>query len=62
MKVLADDGFYITQGNGKNNVLALAEFEKILRSLPKKVDFSKEEVTVPSYHEQWMFYTVWLTK
>eukprot|EP00054_Salpingoeca_dolichothecata_P007006 m.40972 g.40972 ORF g.40972 m.40972 type:complete len:418 (-) comp16807_c0_seq4:123-1376(-) len=61
MKVLSPTGKYFTQGNGVNMTAALDMYEKQLGLLEDKVDFSKETVTVPSYHEQWIFYTIWKT-
>ena len=58
MSVLKEDGVYFTQGNGKNAKAGLKQYENVLTGLEPKVSFSSEEVTVPSYHEQWMFYTI----
>merc|ERR1712227_253812 len=58
MAVLRSDGVYFTQGNAKNAIDSLGKYEDVLKALSPPVTFSSEEVTVPSYHEQWMFYTV----
>ncbi|XP_078617906.1 spermine synthase-like [Branchiostoma floridae x Branchiostoma japonicum] len=59
MQVLKPTGRYYTQGNGANMVDALKMYEGQLEKLSCKVDFSKETVCVPSYHELWVFYRIW---
>ncbi|XP_078698552.1 spermine synthase-like [Branchiostoma floridae x Branchiostoma belcheri] len=59
MQVLKPKGRYYTQGNGANMVDALRMYEGQLEKLSCKVDFSKETVCVPSYHELWVFYCIW---
>ena len=58
MSVMDNDGIYYTQGNSKNATESLKQYENVLTCLEPKVTFSSIEVTVPSYHEQWMFYTI----
>ncbi|EGD81255.1 spermine synthase [Salpingoeca rosetta] len=58
MTVLRQGGRYLTQGNSFNMPQALAMYEQQLTTLPCKLSFTKETVTVPSYHEQWVFYNV----
>nr|XP_002126555.1 spermine synthase-like [Ciona intestinalis] len=57
--VLEEDGKYFTQGNSSNMRDALQMYEDQLNKLEVKVSFSKETVCVPSYHELWVFYTLW---
>ncbi|KAM7397958.1 hypothetical protein PAMA_006027 [Pampus argenteus] len=59
IKVLHPSGKYFTQGNSVNLTEALSTYEEQLGKLSCPVDFSKEVVCVPSYLEQWVFYTVW---
>ncbi|XP_070569097.1 spermine synthase-like [Ptychodera flava] len=59
MKVMKSTGKYYTQGNGANSTQALAMYENQLSKLSCPVDFSKETVCVPSYHELWVFYKIW---
>eukprot|EP01135_Chromosphaera_perkinsii_P004704 Nk52_evm15s294 gene=Nk52_evmTU15s294 len=54
-------GRYYTQGNGANMTKSLAMYEEQLGNLYCPVEFSKETVCVPSYHEMWVFYCVWKT-
>jgi len=58
MAVLSPTGHYFTQGNAKNCIEPLKQYEKILDGLETKVYYSSKEVTVPSYQEQWMFYHI----
>ncbi|KAK2174916.1 hypothetical protein NP493_767g01000 [Ridgeia piscesae] len=51
MKVLCPTGKYFTQGNGANMTLALATYERQLTRLRTPVEFRKEVVYIPSYHE-----------
>uniref|UniRef100_A0AAX7VRZ7 Spermine synthase n=1 Tax=Astatotilapia calliptera TaxID=8154 RepID=A0AAX7VRZ7_ASTCA len=59
IKVLHPSGKYFTQGNSANLTEALNLFEERLGRLSCPVDFRKEVVCVPSYLEQWVFYTAW---
>ncbi|XP_008331728.1 spermine synthase [Cynoglossus semilaevis] len=59
IKVLRPTGKYFTQGNGVCVKEALSLYEEQLGKLCCPVDFSKEEVCVPSYLELWVFYTIW---
>ncbi|KAM9333721.1 spermine synthase isoform 2-T2 [Pholidichthys leucotaenia] len=59
IKVLHPTGKYFTQGNSANLTEGLALFEEQLGKLSCPVDFCKEVVCVPSYLEQWVFYTAW---
>ncbi|XP_071955747.1 spermine synthase-like isoform X2 [Antedon mediterranea] len=61
MKVLKQDGKYFTQGNGANSTKALEMYEKQLNNLECSVNFKKEKICVPSYHEYWIFYEIWKT-
>ena len=58
MSVMKSGGIYYTQGNAKNAVEGLRQYENVLSGLEPKVSFTSAETTVPSYHEQWMFYTI----
>jgi len=58
MSVMNQNGHYFTQGNAKNCVKPLKQYEKVLDCLSPKVYYSSKEVTVPSYQEQWMFYHI----
>ena len=49
----------IIQGNGANMKSALTMYEKQLSKLDTRVNFSKQTVCVPSYHELWVFYKIW---
>lgn len=57
--VLDENGVYYTQGNAKNAVESLKQYENILTGLEPTVHFSTEDILVPSYHETWVFYTIW---
>ncbi|XP_077969193.1 spermine synthase-like [Styela clava] len=59
MKVLKNDGKYFTQGNSLLAQNALAMYETQLEKLECRVKYTKKEVCVPSYLEQWVFYTIW---
>uniref|UniRef100_I3JC24 Spermine synthase n=1 Tax=Oreochromis niloticus TaxID=8128 RepID=I3JC24_ORENI len=59
IQVLHPSGKYFTQGNSANLTEALNLFEERLGRLSCPVDFRKEVVCVPSYLEQWVFYTAW---
>uniref|UniRef100_A0A3Q3B7Z0 Spermine synthase n=1 Tax=Kryptolebias marmoratus TaxID=37003 RepID=A0A3Q3B7Z0_KRYMA len=59
MCVLDPKGKYFTQGNSVNMTEALSLYEEQLGKLSCPVDFRKEVVCVPSYLEQWVFYTAW---
>ncbi|EDO44717.1 predicted protein [Nematostella vectensis] len=61
MKVLSPTGKYFTQGNSFNKLDSLTMFEGQLKKLECPVEFSKETVCVPSYHELWVFYEIWKT-
>ena len=49
----------VLQGNGANMKSALSMYEKQLSKLDTPVNFSKQTVCVPSYHELWVFYKIW---
>uniref|UniRef100_A0A3B3WDJ7 PABS domain-containing protein n=1 Tax=Poecilia mexicana TaxID=48701 RepID=A0A3B3WDJ7_9TELE len=59
VRVLHPKGKYFTQGNSVNLKEALSLYEEQLGKLSCPVDFQKEVVCVPSYLEQWVFYTAW---
>uniref|UniRef100_A0A3B5MP36 PABS domain-containing protein n=1 Tax=Xiphophorus couchianus TaxID=32473 RepID=A0A3B5MP36_9TELE len=59
VRVLHPKGKYFTQGNSVNLKEALSLYEEQLGRLSCPVDFRKEVVCVPSYLEQWVFYTAW---
>ncbi|XP_037323790.1 spermine synthase [Pungitius pungitius] len=59
IKVLHPSGKYLTQGNAENMTESLGLYEEQLGKLSCPVGFSKEVVCVPSYMEQWVFYSVW---
>uniref|UniRef100_A0AAQ4P297 Spermine synthase n=1 Tax=Gasterosteus aculeatus aculeatus TaxID=481459 RepID=A0AAQ4P297_GASAC len=59
IKVLHPSGKYLTQGNAENMTESLGLYEEQLGRLSCPVGFSKEVVCVPSYLEQWVFYSVW---
>lgn len=59
MKVLSPSGKYFTQGNSYNKPDALLMYEQQLSKLSCPVQFRKEDVFVPSYHEKWVFYEIW---
>ncbi|XP_010793359.1 spermine synthase [Notothenia coriiceps] len=59
IKVLHPSGKYFTQGNAQTMTEALRLYEEQLKKLSCPVGFSKEVVCVPSYLEQWVFYSVW---
>uniref|UniRef100_A0A3Q2PM62 Spermine synthase n=1 Tax=Fundulus heteroclitus TaxID=8078 RepID=A0A3Q2PM62_FUNHE len=59
IRVLHPKGKYFTQGNSVNLKEALSLYEEQLGKLSCPVDFRKEVVCVPSYLEQWVFYTAW---
>uniref|UniRef100_A0A8C2ZWH9 Spermine synthase n=1 Tax=Cyclopterus lumpus TaxID=8103 RepID=A0A8C2ZWH9_CYCLU len=59
IKVLHPSGKYLTQGNAENMKESLRLYEEQLGKLSCPVGFSKEVVCVPSYMEQWVFYSVW---
>ncbi|CAH3035133.1 unnamed protein product [Pocillopora meandrina] len=61
MKVLSPSGKYFTQGNSYNKPDALLMYEQQLTKLSCPVQFRKEDVFVPSYHEKWVFYEIWKT-
>lgn len=58
MKVLHKDGVYITQGNGQGNVLDILKFEEFLKRYTTISWQRIENICVPSYHEQWVFYKI----
>ncbi|CAH1228347.1 SRM [Branchiostoma lanceolatum] len=57
LKVLKKTGKYWTHGANTNNVPQ--KFEEQLKHLLPPVDFLKEVIAIPSYHELWAFYTIW---
>ncbi|XP_078618021.1 spermine synthase-like isoform X2 [Branchiostoma floridae x Branchiostoma japonicum] len=57
LKVLKTSGKYWTHGANTNDVPQ--KFEEQLQHLPQPVDFLKEVIAIPSYHELWVFYTIW---
>ncbi|KAF1378615.1 hypothetical protein PFLUV_G00192380 [Perca fluviatilis] len=59
IKVLHPSGKYFTQGNAETLTEALSLYEEQLGKLSCPVAFSKEVTCVPSYLEQWVFYSVW---
>ncbi|XP_042355288.1 spermine synthase-like [Plectropomus leopardus] len=59
MKILHPSGKYLTQGNAETMTEALRLYEEQLRKLSCPVEFTKEVACVPSYLEQWVFYSVW---
>ncbi|XP_041864886.1 spermine synthase isoform X2 [Melanotaenia boesemani] len=59
IRILHPKGKYFTQGNSVNLTEALSLYEEQLGKLSCPVDFRKEVVCVPSYLEQWVFYTAW---
>uniref|UniRef100_A0A3P9HVN1 Spermine synthase n=1 Tax=Oryzias latipes TaxID=8090 RepID=A0A3P9HVN1_ORYLA len=59
IRVLHPKGKYFTQGNSANLTEALSLYEEQLGKLSCPVDFHKQVVCVPSYLEQWVFYTAW---
>lgn len=59
IQVLHPSGKYFTQGNSANLTEALSLYEEQLEKLSCPVSFCKEVVCVPSYLEQWVFYTAW---
>ncbi|KAL9968615.1 hypothetical protein ACROYT_G020727 [Oculina patagonica] len=59
MKVLSPSGKYFTQGNSYNKPDALLMYEQQLDKLSCPVEYRKEGVFVPSYHEKWVFYEIW---
>uniref|UniRef100_A0A672H4I1 Spermine synthase n=1 Tax=Salarias fasciatus TaxID=181472 RepID=A0A672H4I1_SALFA len=59
IQVLHPRGKYFTQGNSATLTEALSLYEEQLGKLSCPVDFRKEVVCVPSYLEQWVFYTAW---
>uniref|UniRef100_A0A3Q2CUL3 Spermine synthase n=1 Tax=Cyprinodon variegatus TaxID=28743 RepID=A0A3Q2CUL3_CYPVA len=50
---------YQVSGNSVNLKEALSLYEEQLGKLSCPIDFRKEVVCVPSYLEQWVFYTAW---
>ncbi len=50
---------YTLKGNGLNMTSALKMYESQLEKLSVPVEFSRETVCVPSYHEMWVFYKIW---
>lgn len=61
MKVLSPRGKYFTQGNSYNKPDALLMYEQQLAQLSCPVQYRREDVFVPSYHEKWVFYEIWKT-
>lgn len=59
MQVLDDRGKYFTQGNSQIRRTALAMYEAQLKKLDCPVKFETRVVCVPSYLENWVFYTIW---
>lgn len=59
IKVLHPSGKYYTQGNAETMTESLRLYEEQLEKLSSPVEFSKEVACVPSYLEQWVFYSVW---
>ncbi|CBY30857.1 unnamed protein product [Oikopleura dioica] len=56
MLLLTDEGIYTTQGHAFCSQHGIEEYRTILDSL--NVHVSSEAVSVPSYHEKWVFYTL----
>ncbi|EDQ84521.1 uncharacterized protein MONBRDRAFT_30201 [Monosiga brevicollis MX1] len=61
MPLLAPHGKYLTQGGSANMPAATRCYEDIVHAHPAGLDFTKESVCVPSFHEMWLFYTLWKT-
>jgi len=60
IQLLAPNGIYLAQGNGQSVVQELALYEDCLRNLSCPVKWEKiQDICVPSYHEQWVFFKVW---
>lgn len=59
MQVMAPGAVYITQGNSYNAPQALESYERLLAGLTPQVAWHREPAYVPSYHERWVFMSLW---
>ncbi|KAG9510267.1 Spermine synthase [Fragariocoptes setiger] len=58
LKCLKDDGSYMNHATGTGNLHAIQAYEELLSLSPIKVDYKKRSRYVPSFMEEWVFYTL----
>lgn len=58
LPLVKPDGKYLNHAIGVSCVSALEEYEKVLKQLPIKVNFTSHTAFVPSFMEEWVFYEI----
>ncbi|KAI2809027.1 hypothetical protein BLOT_000168 [Blomia tropicalis] len=58
LQLVRADGKYLNHATGLGSKDSLEEYERILKQLPNKVEFTQHSALVPSFLEEWVFYEI----